>query len=117
MIRILIRTDVESSDRKGSILHALKYHDKLCDAFMRQGWRPTHPLSEKLDAGSPELTFESRMKRVVMKTFIYPCDKDFLWNIMKYPKGRPCVCGLANLFFLGLLQGRAYANRGRSDMA
>jgi len=93
-ISILTRTDVEPSDRKGSILYALKFHDMLCDAFMRQGWRVTHPLSEKLDAcptlrraGSLELTFETRMKSVVMKTFIYPCDNDPLWNMMKYRSG------------------------------
>ena len=94
VVRILTHTDVELSDRKGSILYALKYHDMLCDAFVRQGWRVTHPLSEKLDAcatlrraGSLELTFERRMKRVVIKTFIYPCDKDPLWNMMKYRGG------------------------------
>lgn len=87
MVRILTRTDVEPSDRKGSILYALKFHDMLCDAFMGQGWRVIHPLSEKSDAGALELTFESRMKRVVMKTFIYPCDKDPLWNMMKYRGG------------------------------
>jgi len=84
MVRILTRTDVEPSDRKGSILYGLKFHDMLCDAFMRQGWRVTHPLSEKLDAGTLELTFEPRMKRVVMKTFIYPYDKDPFWNMMKH---------------------------------
>ena len=94
MVTILTRTDVEPSDRKGSILYALKYHDMLCNAFMRQGWHVTHPLSEKLNAcpmvrraGTLELTFEPRMKRVVMKTFIYPCDKDPLWNMMKYRGG------------------------------
>ena len=87
MIRILTHTDVELSDRKGSILYALKFHDMLCDAFIRKGWRTAHPLSEKPDAGSLELTFERRMKRVVIKTFIYPCDKDPLWNMMKYRGG------------------------------
>ena len=94
IVTILTRSDVEPSDRKGSILYALKFHDMLCDAFVRQGWRVTHPLSEKLDAcatlrraGSLELTFERRMKRVVIKTFIYPRDKDPLWNMMKYRGG------------------------------
>ena len=94
IVTILTRSDVEPSDRKGSILYALKFHDMLCDAFVRQRWRVTHPLSEKLDAcatlrraGSLELTFERRMKRVVMKTFIYPCDNDPLWNTMKYRGG------------------------------
>lgn len=27
------------------------------------------------------------MKRVVMKTFIYACDKDPLWKMMKYRGG------------------------------
>jgi len=54
----------------------------------RQGWRVTHPLREKLDAGTLELTFAPGMKRVVMKTLIYPCDEDPLWNMMKYRCGR-----------------------------
>jgi len=87
MVRIFTRTDVDTSDRKGSILYALKFHDMLCDAFMRQGWRTAQPLSEKRDGGALELTFERRMKRVVMKTFIYPCDNDPLWNMMKYRGG------------------------------
>jgi len=86
-VTVLTRSDVEPSDRKGSILYALKFHDMLCDAFIRRGWRVTHPITEKLDAGTLELTFEPRMKRVVMKTFIYPCDKDPLWNMMKYRGG------------------------------
>jgi len=87
VVRILTRTDVEPSDRKGSVLYALKFHDMLCDAFMRHGWRVTHPLSEKLDGGTLELTFEPRMKHVVMKTFVYPCDNDPFWNMMKYRGG------------------------------
>lgn len=87
IVTILTRSDVEPSDRKGSILYALKFHDMLCDAFVRQGWRTAQPLSEKRDGGALELTFERRMKRVVIKTFIYPCDKDPLWNMMKYRGG------------------------------
>ncbi len=87
MVTILTRTDIEPSDTKGSIIYAFKFHDMLCDAFLRKGWSVTHPLAKKLDAGTIELTFEPRLKRVVMKTFIYPCDKDPLWNIMKYRGG------------------------------
>ena len=87
MVTIITRTDVEPSDRKGSVLYALKFHDMLCDAFIKQGWHVTHPLSKGLDAGTLELTFEPRMKRVVMKTFVYPCNKDPLWNMMKYRGG------------------------------
>ena len=87
MVTILTRTDIEPSDTKGSIIYAFKFHDMLCDAFLRKGWSVTHPLAKKLDAGTIELTFEPRLKRVVMKTFIYPCDKDPLWNMMKYRGG------------------------------
>jgi len=87
MVRILTDANVEPSDRKGSILYALKFHNMLCEAFERRGWLKAHPLSEKLDAGTLELTFEPRMKGVVMKTFIYPCDSQRLWNMMKYRAG------------------------------
>ncbi len=87
IVRVLSSSAVEPSDRKGSVLYAFKFHEMLCHAFERLGWKVIHPLSESLDAGTLELTFEPRMKGVVMKTFIYPCDKDPLWNMMKFRGG------------------------------
>lgn len=87
MVRVLTSSAVEPYDRKGSILYAFKYHELLCRAFERRGWKVIHPLSDNVDAGTLELTFEPRMKGVVMKTFIYPCDSSRLWNMMKYRGG------------------------------
>jgi hypothetical protein len=87
VVRVLTDANVEPADRRGSLLYALKFHTMLCEAFERLGWRKTDPLSAKLDAGTLELTFEPRMKGVVMKTFVYPCDSQRLWNMMKYRGG------------------------------
>ncbi|GEM_PF-3034990 len=87
MIRVITHTDIDPSNRKDSIAYALKYHDQLCDSLQRRGWHVIHPLSKKIDAGTLEITFQPKRKRMEIKTFIYPCGSDPLWNTMKYRGG------------------------------
>ncbi len=91
-IKILTNTSIVANKRKESILYALDFHEKLCKAFLKKGWQITHPLDVQNDMGALELTFEPRMnlklkKTIVMKTFLYVCEDDRLWNMVKYRGG------------------------------
>ena len=68
---------------------ALQYHQKLCQDFKRKQWKICHPLDEKKQAGTIELAIEPRMnlklkEKLVIKTFVYVCESDRLWNTIKY---------------------------------
>ena len=91
-VKILTNTSIDANKRKESILYALNFHEKLCQAFLKKGWQTCHPLDVQNDMGALELTFEPRMNlklkaTIVMKTFLYVCEDDKLWNMVKYRGG------------------------------
>lgn len=92
MINVITNTEVDSNRKKESIFFALKNHERLTDAFIRSGWRECHLLDNKFQVGHIELVFEPRMnlkfdETIVIKTFVYVCESDKLWNMLKYRGG------------------------------
>ena len=92
MIRVITNTNIDAGREKENVLLALQYHQRLCQAFKRKQWKICHLLDEKQQAGAIELTFEPRMNlklkgKLVIKTFVYVCESDRLWNTIKYRGG------------------------------
>ena len=86
-VKIMTNTNIGNENKKESVLYGLKYHEMLYRAFERQGWTYCPLINDKVDVGSLEITFEPRMKTIVLKTFVYPCDESKLWNMFKYRGG------------------------------
>lgn len=61
MIKVITNSNIDVGRVNENVLHALSYHQRLCDAFKRNGWKICHPLDEKNLVGEIELTFEPRM--------------------------------------------------------
>jgi len=91
-IQVLTNPEIEQDKDKENLLYTFSFHQQFIDAFKRKGWQEIHPLTPKKTMGTVELIFEPRVnlklkETVVMKTFLYVCEDDKQWNMVKYRGG------------------------------
>lgn len=91
-VGIFTRKYIESLSEQNDVIRSWDLHKKFRDAFFQRGWTSCEPWSDILDVGSIEVVQEERLnikmkEKVVIRTYLYVCESDKLWNMRKYRGG------------------------------
>jgi len=86
--------DINTVKEFSTFKKLLDLHKQAVRAFREHGWKEylVKEITADIYAGSVVIMAEKRMnlkfkKRLVIKTFLLPCDQDPLWNMVKYRGG------------------------------
>ena len=91
-VGIFTRKYIESVSEQNDVIRSWDLHKKFRDSFFQRGWTSCEPWSGILDVGSIEVVQEERMniklkEKAVIRTYLYVCESDKLWNMRKYRGG------------------------------
>lgn len=91
--KITVKTKLNEDDLTGpGISRTRDIHKKFLNAFYSSGWNKIDPVKDYLDASYIEVIQEDRMnlkleEKLVLKSHLYACESNPLWNMMKYRGG------------------------------
>src|SRR3989337_380328 len=91
--KITIKTRLNEDDLIGqSIVRTRDVHRKFLNHFYSSGWNKIDLVKDYLDTSYIEVIQEDRMnlkleEKLVLKSHLYVCESNPLWNMMKYRGG------------------------------